>query len=59
MIAYFRCACTSYDKFRIKHLINKGYEVRVIKGNPQWRKEAKCYNLKMPFIVENGIARVL
>lgn len=54
MIAYYKCKCRSKDKLKIKELIDQGVEVRIVKGNPLWRAEAKQYGTKMPFLVKDG-----
>ncbi len=59
MIAYFHCICRSSDKLLAKQLKEQGYEIRDIRVNSEWRREAKSYNLAMPFVVENGTARSL
>lgn len=54
MIVYFKCLCKTQEKLRALEL-QKLYnaEIRVTRNSPQWQKEAKKYNMKMPFIVEN------
>lgn len=59
MIAYFGCACKSREKLLLKKLQNSGYEIRVVRTNPKWKAIARTFNKKMPFVVENGVAREL
>lgn len=56
MIAYFRCICKSADKLKAKQLREDGVEIRDIRQNPAWRKEAKQYGLRLPILVTNGKA---
>lgn len=51
--------CKPKDKLLSSKFKRLGYEVRNISKNPEWRKEAKSYNLGLPFIVENGLAKKL
>lgn len=58
MIAYFKCLCKSKDKELAKKLRSLGYEIKVTDWDLIAQKEAKQYGLKMPFVVENGEARL-
>lgn len=49
MIIYMKCTCTSVEKLRAKAWRDEGHEVRL--ANSKWRKEAKLYNLRLPFKV--------
>lgn len=55
MIVYVRCRCKS--KLQIQKLESEGAEVRNIKHNPEWAKQARQYGMKLPFIVRGGKAR--
>jgi hypothetical protein len=60
MIVYFKCLCRSAEKLEAKRLRETHNAViRVVKNNPEWRKEVAKYKMKLPFIVENGEARPL
>jgi len=60
MIAYFKCKCTAKDRLQIKAMVDKGYEIRIVSKNPNFRKEVKQYGLPLPFVVnKKGKARPL
>ena len=59
MIVYFKCICKSSDKLLAKNLQAQGYEVRDIRRNLEWRKQAREYKMKPPFKVADGIASAL
>lgn len=59
MKAYFRCICTSRHKRLVAELKAQGYEIIVIKGDLELRREARQYKLSFPFVVENGVGRSL
>lgn len=54
MTAYFRCICRSSEKLLAKRLQSEGYEIRDIRQNFEWRKEARQYDAKLPFTVVDG-----
>lgn len=51
MIVYFKCACTSKDKLKVKELRSLGHEVRLTNKSREWKLEARLYNLPLPFKV--------
>lgn len=53
MIAYFKCLCGA-NKAKAHELSLSGYEIRVIRLNDEWRKEALSYGEKLPFKITNG-----
>ena len=60
MIAYFKCKCTAKDRLQIKAMVDKGYEIRIVSKNPNFRKEVKQCGLPLPFVVnQKGKARPL
>lgn len=54
MIAYFKCLCTARYRLMAKALQDKGYEIREIRKNREWRDEALQFKVKLPFTVNNG-----
>lgn len=60
MIAFVRCSkCRAEDRLLVQKLKEQGFEVRDVKKNPQWRKEAREYGLSLPFKVVDGVAEKL
>lgn len=58
-ILYMRCACKTDDRLLKAKYTKLGYEVRTTRYNPSFRAEAEAYNLKLPFIVQDGKATEL
>lgn len=58
MIIYMKCACTSQDRLWVMHMRNNGHDVRAINKNSDWRKEAREYKTKLPFIVLDEQKRI-
>lgn len=57
MIAYVRCSkCRAEDRLLVQKLKDQGYEIRDVKKNHEWRKEARGYGLSLPFKVVDGVA---
>ena len=59
MIFYTKCLCRTQDKLLAKKYRDLGYEVRDIRTDIEWRKHARSFNVRFPFVVVNGIAQVL
>lgn len=59
MIVYFKCLCMSTDRIKAQQLKAEGHEIKVVDMNPQYRKEAKAYGVKLPFKVIDGEASPL
>lgn len=59
MIVYYYCLCRTKDKFAARQFREQGIEVRITRRNPEYAKEASGYGLKLPIIVENGVAKSL
>lgn len=57
-ICYLKCLCGRNKLLAVK-MQKDGYEVRVTSKNPDWRREASNYKIRLPFVVVNGEVKKL
>lgn len=58
MVVYYKCLCSSRDRLRVQQLRSDGHEVRVVSKNPEWRREAKLYDTRLPFFAKDEEKKV-
>ena len=54
MILYIKCLCRSKEKLLAAKYEKLGYEIRNVSKSHIWRKQAREYNMPMPFIIVDG-----